>query len=143
MKTNRLLPLFAVILTFMFSGATELLAQNPTADLEALVARIEAKRRAGRYTEMELAHEVNEFSDLLNKYRGQKTNEVAMILFVKANLYLQAFHDLEMGVNLLEQVKADFPRTDVALMADDLLQQIRTELQEKRAGNKSRNGPGG
>jgi len=141
MSMNRLLSLFAVVLFFI--GGTDLLAQNPTADLEALVSRIDAKRRAGKFTEMELAREVNEFSDLLNKYRGQKSNEVAMILFVKATLYLQAFNDLEMGVNLLEQVKAEFPRTDVALMANDLIRQIREGPPKKDAPNASRDGPGG
>jgi len=127
----------------MFAGATDLLAQNPTADLEALVGRIEAKLRSGNSTEMELAREINEFSNLLNKYRGQKTNEVAMILFVKATFYLEALRDVEMCVNLLEQVKVDFPRTDVALMADDLIRQIRAGPPDKDAGGQQRGGPGG
>lgn len=143
MKAN---PLFIIIVAVfgMFSFSVgEVRAQSPSADLEALVKRIEAKFRAGKRTEMELAREVNEFSDLLNKYRGQKTNEVAMILLVKAQLYLEGFNDIEMGVNLLEQVKAEFPRTEVALAADDLIRQVREAVQKQRAERQQRGAGGG
>lgn len=143
MKTIRLSIVLVVVLAGIFPGAIDLLAQNPTADLEALVGRIEAKRRAGKVTELELAREINEFSDLLNKYRGQKTNEVAMILFVKAMLYVEALHDLEMGVNLLEQVKADFPRTGVAQAADDVIRQIRAGPPDQGTGGPPRGARGG
>src|SRR4051812_21877319 len=63
------------------------------ADLEVLVGKIQAKISEGKKTEKDLAEEVKEFDVLLAKYKGQKTDDVAKILLMKATLYLEIFDD--------------------------------------------------
>ncbi len=106
---------------------------TPDAELKALVAKVRAKMQAGEVTAATLAPELAEFDTLLAKYAGKKTDEVAMILMMKATLYTQVLDDEPAGVKLLEQVKADFPGTRAATAAERSIAAIEDAAKAKAA----------
>ena len=79
------------------------------ADLKALVTKVRTKLQEGKKTEADLAPELKEFDTLLDKYKGEKTDDVAQILQMKAMLYQQVLKDTEKGDALLAQLKRDYP----------------------------------
>lgn len=101
---------------------------GPQADLRNLVTAISAKLQNGQRTEAELAEDLKTFDTLLAKYSGQKTDEVAEILVMKAMLYLQVFQNFEQGLVLLKQLKADFPATNIGQKADEIIGQLEQQI---------------
>jgi peroxiredoxin len=106
-------------------GATKKTAAKPAKEqtaaqkeLSALVAKIQEKIRDGQKTEKDLAAELKEFDALLDKHKGEKTDDVAQILVMKAMLYTQVIDDTEKGLALLQQLKKDFPDTTQGKRAD-------------------------
>ena len=67
------------------------------------------------------APELKEFDALLAKHKGEKTDEVAQILFMEAMLYLQVLDNTDKGDELIEQLQRDFPDTKPAQNADKML----------------------
>lgn len=92
-------------------------ATTPAGDLERLVTRIRAKLGAGVPSAASLAPELAAFDALLAQYRGQKTNDVAVILYMQATLYGEVLQDLEKMRALLVRLQADFPGTESAAAA--------------------------
>jgi peroxiredoxin len=79
------------------------------ADLKALIAKINTKIQAGKRTESDLAPELKEFDALRAKYKDEKTDDSAQILFMEAMLYQQILKDTAKGDALTAQLKRDFP----------------------------------
>ncbi len=96
-------------------------SSTPTADLEALITRIQAKLQAGKHTAAELADDLPGFDALLAKYHDQKTDEVAKILYMKAALYAQVFDDSATAIQLFTRLKQEFPNTRAAAAVEQLL----------------------
>ena len=89
---------------------------DASAELKALIGKIQTKLRTGDKTEAAMAPELKEFDDLLAEHKGEKTDEVAQILFMKASLYEQVFKDKAKGDALMEQLKTDFPDSEPVKM---------------------------
>jgi len=87
------------------------------AELKALMSKIQTKLRAGEKTEASLAPELKEFDALLEKHKGEKTDDVAQILYMKALLYRQVLKDTAKADTLMEQLQRDFPESAPAKMA--------------------------
>jgi peroxiredoxin len=98
------------------------------AEVQAVVSRINDKLKAGQQTEAALADELKAFDTLMAKYAGEKTDEVAMIGVMKAQLYLEVLDNSEKGLALLKQVKADFPATKMAGKLDQVIAQIEQKV---------------
>ncbi len=101
-------------------------------ELKDLVSKIKTKLQAGKNTEAEMAPELKEFDALLAKHKDEKTDDVAQILFMKAQLYLEVFDNTEKGVTLVQQIKQDFPETRVGKQADDILDSIKKQEESKK-----------
>ena len=97
---------------------------SPAADLKQLVAAITEKVKAGKATEAALAPELAQFEALLAKYSGQKTDDVAQILMMKAMLYVQVCKNTGKAIDLIYQIKNDFPQTSLAQSADETLAEL-------------------
>lgn len=99
-----------------------------TAELKALVSQIETKFREGVPTEAALAQEFKEFDELLAKHKGEKTDDVAQILFTKAEIYRMV--DDAKGKALREQLKREFPDSAAVKMLQQLekAEQVRAAL---------------
>ena len=122
-STLLVLPSFARAAETPGSAATE---------LKELVGKIQTKLRAGDRTEEKLAEELKEFDVLLAKHDGEKTDDVAQILFMKAQLYLQVFRNEAKGKELMEQLKKDFPDSApvAGLKRQEAAEKIRSSLVE-------------
>jgi peroxiredoxin len=96
-------------------------AGDPKEQLGALVQEIQAKLKAGERSAAGLAPELKKFDELLAAFAGEKTDAVAQILYMKATLYSDVLGDLEQGLNLLRQLKADFSGTTFAARIDPVI----------------------
>jgi len=101
-------------------------------DLQALIAKVQSKLKGGTVTEKDLADELKEFDALLEKYKDQKTDDVARILLMKAMLYVQILDDSDKGTALVKKIKADFPDTEPGKNADKLLEQMAAQAKSKQ-----------
>jgi thiol-disulfide isomerase/thioredoxin len=125
MKKRVLVAALAAVLSFLLQpcllAEESASASNAGQELPQLVARVKAKLKAGQQTEAELAGELQEFDALLAKHKGEKTDAVAQILFMKAMLYVEVFEKPAKAAELIRQLKADFPETKPGADADRLL----------------------
>jgi len=93
-------------------------------ELGALVDRVRAKASAGEVTEAALADELKEFDRILAEHKGEKNDDVAQVLVLKAGLYLQLLNDFDKAAVLFKQLKADFPESSQAKEVDEILKAI-------------------
>ena len=111
-------------------------AGDAKAELQEVVTKIQAKLKAGKNTEKDLAEHFPEFDKILAAHKGEKTDDVAQVLLMKAMLYLQVLDDEAKGLPLLTQLKKDFPDTKPAQAVDNILsgmekQKASKEIQRK------------
>ena len=106
---------------------------NAKAEFQEVFAKVQVKLKDGKNTEKDLADNLKEFDDLLAKYKDEKTDEVAQILFMKAMLYLQVIEDTEKGAQLVNQLKSDFPETTQGKKADDIIASLKQQEAAKNA----------
>lgn len=90
---------------------------SPASDLQALINHVRTDLQQGKRTDAALAPDLAAFDALAAKYKGQKTEDVAAIPFMKAALYLQILNEPDKAMPILAQIQADFPGTDVAKQA--------------------------
>jgi peroxiredoxin len=122
MKTRLHASLIAVMLALSATSVFTADSTNAAADLKALVGKIQTKLKETRTegkdkpTEATFATELKEFDALLEKYKGDKSDDVAQILMMKASLYSQVLDDETKGDAVLEQLKRDFPDSKAVAM---------------------------
>jgi peroxiredoxin len=107
-------------------------AADAKTELHELVAKIQAKLKAGKKTEQDLADDLKQFDVLLAEHKGQATDDVAQILMMKAQLYLQILDNTDKGVELITQLKRDFPDTTQGKNADKILASIKAAEASKK-----------
>ncbi len=101
---------------------------GPQADFKELFEKIGDKLRTGHQTEEALAEELKGFDAILAKYPGQKTDDLAFVVFMKARLYLEVFENLDKALAILRQLQADYPETEVAKNMDDIIASLDKQL---------------
>lgn len=105
---------------------------DAAAELKTLIAQVRTDLQAGKKTEKDLDGDLKEFDALLAKHKDEKTDDVANILNMKAMLYLEVFDNEEKGVELVKQLKRDFPETKAGKHADDMLESIKHQAEGKK-----------
>jgi len=90
------------------SGAV---AGDATNELKALVTQINADIKAGKRTEAALADDLKQFDVLLAEHKGEKTDAVAQILYMKAQLYVEVLNDQPKAEQLIKQLESDYKDT--------------------------------
>jgi peroxiredoxin len=126
MKT-RLFSALAALTVLAVNPSPLLAAGDAKAELKTLVDEIQAKIKAGQGTETALAENLTAFDTLLAAHKGETTDDVAQILYMKATLYTQVIGDNEKGIAFLKQLKADFPRSAQAQRVDGLVASLETQ----------------
>src|ERR1035437_3399673 len=122
---------FLAFSLFMPSGvAAE--TNGAAAELKALVARVNTKLEADKKTAEDLAPELKEFDALLTKHKGEKTDEVAQIQLMEAMLYLRVLDNSDKGIQLIKQLKTDFPDSKAAQNADQILESVKKQEEAKK-----------
>jgi thiol-disulfide isomerase/thioredoxin len=127
---NKLLTILAgaaLLLTIQSSYAAD-----PAAELKALVTQIQTKLESGKKNEADFAPEIKQFDTLLAEHKGEKTDAVAQILYMKATLYLEVFENTDKGIALIKQLKSEYPDTKFAKHADEMLAMIDKQAASKK-----------
>lgn len=108
------------VLSLLLSAQSGVTAEktDASAELKALVAKIQTKLRQGQTNEADLAPELKEFDAMLTEHKGEKTDDVAQILFMKAALYEQVLKETAKGDALMAQLKLDFPNSGPVKMME-------------------------
>ncbi len=111
MKTRILLAL--AITALLSSSAFSAPAAGGDADLELkeLITKIRTDLQAGKTTEAQLADDLKQFDVLLAEHKGERTDAVARILYMKAMLYTQVLHNPTKADQLMQQLKTDYSGT--------------------------------
>jgi len=117
-------------------GTAPAAASSVQADLQALVAKISEKLRAGQRTPDALKSEIAEFDALLVKYPA-KDDASATIVMMKASLYAQVFGDEATAKKLFATVKSDYPGTQAATAADQALFSLSDEGKKQAAAEEA------
>jgi thiol-disulfide isomerase/thioredoxin len=100
--------------------------------LQALVLQVQTKLKAGQNTEADLAEELKSLDTLLASENGAKTDEAALVLFMKAQLYLEVLKNTDKGTELIKQIKTDYPDTKYGKNADKILDGIAKQAAAKQ-----------
>jgi peroxiredoxin len=87
-----------------------------TEELNALVTKVRADIQSGKTTEAALSDDLKQFDALLAGHRGEKTDAVARILYMKAMLYSQILQDTAKSDALMKQLTNDFSGTTFVTM---------------------------
>ncbi len=101
-------------------------------ELQQLVTKIKGKLNAGKKSEADLAEELKQFDALLAEHQAEKTDEVAQVLVMKAMLYVEVLGNPEKGMELIRQLKADFPETRQGKDADKTLAILQRQIEAER-----------
>ena len=99
------------------------------AQLEELIGKVRAKLGAGKPTEAALADELKQFDALLTQHQGEKTEDVAQILFMEAMLYQEVLGNETKGIELLERLQKEFPDSSQAKMASRTIASIKKQAE--------------
>lgn len=111
------------------SGAEPASVQS---QLQRIVQKIQTKIGEGKKTEKDLADELKEFDALLAKHKGEKTDDVAQVAWMKTMLYLQVFEDTAKALPMLKQIKTDFPETKFGKSVDNVLASLEKQEAAKK-----------
>ncbi|MEY2410391.1 MAG: hypothetical protein QOF48_3061 [Verrucomicrobiota bacterium] len=101
-------------------------------ELQGLVEKVSAKLKDGKKTEADLADELKEFDVLLARHKGEKTDDVAQIVLMKAILYLNVMDQTDKGMALIRQLKTDYPETKQGKGADEMIARIEAAEEGKK-----------
>jgi thiol-disulfide isomerase/thioredoxin len=94
--------------------------------LETLFGEIKAKIAAadGKITAAQLGGDLERFDAIIAKYPGAKPEEKAGVLWMKAMLFIQVFEDYDQGAAIVRRFKTEYPTTEFAAKADEVLASI-------------------
>ena len=118
MKTALLKTLAIALLSLSVTSPLIAGTDNPAAaaELRTLVGKIQTKIKGKeKVAEADVAPELKEFDALLEKYRGDKSDDVAQILVMKSTLYSSVLNDEKKGDEAMEQLKRDFPDSEAVV----------------------------
>ncbi len=102
---------FLVAVVLATSGPSAV-AADATVELKALVGKIKDDMADGKTNMSDFTDDLRQFDDLLARHKGEKTDAVANIVYMKAMLYDQGFHDQARAAELVKQLKVDFQGTE-------------------------------
>ena len=131
MKTKILAAWAALLLLFPTQRAAAADADG-AAELKDLVTKIQAKYTEGKRAENDFSDELKQFDALLAKHSGEKTDQVAQILYTKASLYWEVFENSEKGLELIRQIKRDLPDTQLGKSADQIVDMVKRQENARR-----------
>lgn len=109
----------ALLVTLIALAANSRLSAAETTvsdEMRTLIQKVQTKLKDGRRTEAELKDELAAFDTILAKHKGEKTDEVAQVLMMKAMLYSQVLNDEKKGDELLAELQKEFPDSKAAAM---------------------------
>lgn len=129
------------VLAALAAAAKPPAAPDPvTAEINAVVARINAKVTAGKNTEADFADEMKSYDDILARHAGEKTEALATVLAAKAQFYGELFNDADKALQAFQQLKRDFPDTRAGKQADEAISQLEDMAAQQKVLQKIKDG---
>ncbi len=129
---NRRYLFVLLALCLVVGAAAPLTAQtnstNATADLQALVGKINAKLSVGQRAETNLTEEIAAFDALVDKYKTANPDAAAQILFARIKLYVEVLGNPQRGLEQLRQLKKELPDTGLGKEADQIIADVQRQL---------------
>ena len=122
------------VLSLWFTNSRGLAAEAAGAqeELKDLITKVQDKLKEGKKTDADLADELKGFDELLAKHKGEKTDDVAQILYMKARLYLQVLDNTDKALAAADQLKRDFPETKQGQNAGKMIESIKEQEAAKK-----------
>jgi peroxiredoxin len=75
---------------------------------------------------------LKEFDRILASHKDEKTDDMAQVLLMKAMLYVQVLDQSDKGVELIQQLKRDYPDTTQGKNADEILSDVKRQAEAKK-----------
>jgi peroxiredoxin len=122
----------ALALVLFSSAALCEQTNDVSAELKALVEKVRDELHGQPKTEADLAADLKEFDALLAKHKGEKTDDVAQVLLMKAMLYVDVLDNPQKAIELFEQLKRDFPDTKYGKNVDQTIENIKKQEEGKK-----------
>lgn len=101
-------------------------------EFDKVAQKIQAKMQGPDASAEALAPEIKELDALLAKYPGDKSEDVAMVSYMKAMLYVEVLRDADLGVQGLKQLKQDFPGTKYTKNVDAMIASVEGQAASMR-----------
>src|ERR1043166_5316541 len=111
-------------------GDATLSAAN--ADLNNLITRVNEKIKQDKTSEADLADNLKEFDALLIKHKDAKPEELANILVMKAQLYMQVLGEPGKAVEVFQQIKKDYPTVQRNGNIDAVIASLQAAAEKKK-----------
>lgn len=129
-KTKFVVALIAVSLAVGMGSTIAAESDEIATELKDVITKIQTKLRAGEKSEAALAEEINAFDAILAKHKGEKTDEVAQVMLMKASLYSQVLDNEAKGKEIMDELKREFPDTKAVAMLkrQEEAEKIRADL---------------
>ena len=86
---------------------------DPTNELNAIVAKVNADAQSGKRSEADFSDDLKQFDALLAEHKGEKTDIMAQTLYMKAMLYSEVIGDTDKADAIIRQVTNDFSGTEL------------------------------
>jgi len=130
--------------SILFSGliAVGLIISSPIArgaetsalssELKGVVDAVRMSIVSGNKTEADLAVQLKELDNMLEKHKDEKTDDVAQVLLMKAMLYIQVLGRPDEGIALVNRLKTDYAETTQGKNADQILEDVKQQVAAKR-----------
>ena len=112
--------------------ATEKAGSDVKTELSAVVTKVKAKIGEGKKSEADFADELKQFDAILDEHKAEKTDAVSQVLFMKIQLYTEIFNNDTKALELLKQLKSDFPDTKLGMNADRISASIVAQGESKK-----------
>jgi len=135
----RMKSILALTLAALWLGATLAPAgdEPPSPDtiqagLREVAQSVQAKIKAGKRTDADLADDLMRLDTLLALEKGARNDEAAQIIYVKAMLYLEVLNHPKRGKELIRELQQDYADTKVGKQADRILQSLEKQQLAKQ-----------
>jgi thiol-disulfide isomerase/thioredoxin len=100
--------------------------------LQQLVLEVQGKVQAGKTNEADYADVFKSLDTMIADEKGAKTEDAALLVFSKAQLYLEVLNNTDKGVEIIKQIKTDYPDTRIGKDADRILDGIAKQAAAKQ-----------
>jgi peroxiredoxin len=107
-------------------------ASSVQVEFDQLAQKVMAKVEKDQVSATDLAPELRELDALLARHKDEKSDEVALVLYMKAMLYVEVIEDPDLGAASLRQLKQEFPASRYAKEVDSALASLEAQAASMR-----------
>jgi peroxiredoxin len=125
-------PLFAAETNDASTSVSGAALSPANADLNNLITRVNEKIKQDKTSESDLADNLKEFDALLIKHKDARPEELANILVMKAQLYMQVLGEPGKAAEVFQQIKKDYPIVKLNGNIDAVIASLQAAAEKKK-----------